>query len=158
MIELTPEQQQALLQQPGEPLRVVDPATHDAYVLVRAEVYEQLTGELPSPLHVPPAGFDPLTLRSMEAFWRDLPGLLRNKGNKGKWAAYHGEARVTITADDVEAYQECFRRGLPRGEFYVGEIKADPEGGPPWGTFHAVRSLFEYEGRQAGDAAPSEAV
>jgi hypothetical protein len=94
----------------------------------------------------------------MQAFWRDLPELLQNKRNKGMWAAYHGEEQVAITADDVEAYQECFRRGLRRGEFYVGKIKADPDGVPPWGTFPADRSSYEYEERGAGEAAPPNAV
>ena len=47
MIELNAEQRQAVAQ--GEPVRIVDPLTHDAYVLVRAEVYERLSGELPRP-------------------------------------------------------------------------------------------------------------
>ncbi len=43
VIELTPEQRQAVDQ--GEPVRVVDPATEEAYVVVRAEVYERLAGQ-----------------------------------------------------------------------------------------------------------------
>ena len=42
MIELTPEQQQVLTQNGGEPIRAIDPATKTEYVLVRAEVYERL--------------------------------------------------------------------------------------------------------------------
>jgi hypothetical protein len=75
MIELTPEQRRAAEQ--GEAVRVVDPTTHDAYVFVRAEVFEQLTGVLPTLTHEPPPDIDPLTLRSMQAFWRELPELLK---------------------------------------------------------------------------------
>ena len=51
--------------------------------------------------------------------------------------------RVAVRRSDVEAYQECFRRGLNRGEFYVGKLKADPDGIPPWGTFESDWSLYE---------------
>ena len=35
MIELTPEQRQALDERRGEPVRVLDPVTHNAYLFVR---------------------------------------------------------------------------------------------------------------------------
>lgn len=46
MIELTEEQLRALSSQVEEPARVFDPATKQAYVLVRADVYESLRGLL----------------------------------------------------------------------------------------------------------------
>ena len=42
MIELNPEQRQAMAH--GRPVPIIDPLTHDAYVLVRAEVYARLAG------------------------------------------------------------------------------------------------------------------
>jgi hypothetical protein len=42
MIELTQEQHLALVQNGTEPVRAIDPTTHEEYVLVRAEVYERL--------------------------------------------------------------------------------------------------------------------
>jgi hypothetical protein len=42
MTPLTTEQRQLLQQGGGEPLRLIDPDTNQHYVLVRAEVYEQL--------------------------------------------------------------------------------------------------------------------
>src|SRR5262245_55426693 len=142
MIELNPEQRQAMAQ--GEPVHIIDPLTHDAYVLVPAEVYARLSGELPRPAHQPHPAIAPLMLRSMQAFWRDLPELLKRRRNRGKWAAYHGEERVVISRSDVEAYQECFRRGLKRGEFYVGWLKPSRDGIPPWGTFESEWSLYEF--------------
>jgi len=142
MIELNSEQRQAMAQ--GQPVQIIDPVTHDTYVLVPAEMYARLSGEPPRPAHTPNPGIAPLMLRSMQAFWRDLPELLKKRRNRGKWAAYHGEERVVIARSDVEAYQECFRRGLKRGEFYVGWLEPDPEGIPPWGTFQSDRSLYEY--------------
>ena len=37
MIELNPEQRQAVAH--GEPVCIIDPSTHDTYILARAEVY-----------------------------------------------------------------------------------------------------------------------
>jgi hypothetical protein len=142
MIELNPEQRQAMAQ--GEPVHIIDPLTHDAYVLVPAEEYARLTGTLPQPAHQPPPEIAPLMLRSQQAFWRDLPELLKDRRNRGKWAAYHGEERVAVQRSEVDAYQECFRRGLNRGEFYVGKLEPDPEGIPPWGTYQSDRSLYEF--------------
>jgi PHD/YefM family antitoxin component YafN of YafNO toxin-antitoxin module len=42
MIELTEELRQAVREQPGTPLRLVDPATQEAFVLLRAEDYDRL--------------------------------------------------------------------------------------------------------------------
>jgi hypothetical protein len=141
VIELNLEQRQAVAR--GEPVRIIDPLTHDAYVLVRAEVYARLAGVLPRPAEQPDPEIPPLMLRSQQAFWQDLPELLKDQRNHGKWVAYHGGERVAFGRSDVEAYQECFHRGLKRGEFYVGRLEADPDGVPPWGTLEADWSLFE---------------
>ena len=141
MIELNPEQRQAMAQ--GQPVQIIDPVTHDAYVLVPAEEYARLSGELPRPAHQPHPEIAPLMLRAMQAFWRDLPELLQKRRNRGKWAAYHGDERVVIARSEVEAYQECFRRGLKRGEFYVGWLEPSRDGIPPWGTFESDWSLYE---------------
>jgi hypothetical protein len=42
MIELTLEQQKALVRDCANPPRVVDPSTHDKYVLIREEMYERV--------------------------------------------------------------------------------------------------------------------
>jgi len=141
MIELNPEQRQAMAQ--GQPVRIIDPLTHDAYVLVRAEEYARLAGVLQRPAAQRDSQIPPLMLRSQQAFWQDLPELLKNQQNHGKWVAYHGGERVAFSRSDVEAYQECFRRGLKHEEFYVGRLEVDPDGVPPWGTFEADWSLFE---------------
>jgi len=142
MIELSAEQRQAIAQ--GEAVRIIDPLTQDAYVLLRAEDFECLMGMSPRPGdHPPNPEIPPGVLRSQQAFWQDLPELLKRKRNRGKWAAYHGSERVAIGRTDVEAYQECFRRGLKDEEFYVGKLEADPDGIPPWGTLHGEWSLYE---------------
>jgi len=42
MIELTEQQREALNEHPGEPLRLVDPATQQTFVLIAADRYQQL--------------------------------------------------------------------------------------------------------------------
>jgi hypothetical protein len=43
MIELTEEQRQAMQENPGQPLRLVDPTTQQTYVVIRKEHYDLLT-------------------------------------------------------------------------------------------------------------------
>ena len=85
----------------------------------------------------------PQMLRSQQAFWRDLPELLKKKRNRGKWVAYHGRSALPSGGRTLRPISECFRRGLESGEFYVGKLEADPEGIPPWGTHHSDWSLYE---------------
>jgi hypothetical protein len=141
MIELNAEQRQAMAH--GEPVQIIDPMTRAAYVLVPAEVYARLAGPPPRPAHRPHPETPPMVLRSMQAYWRDLPELLQHRRNRGMWAAYHGDERVAIARSDVDAYQECFRRGLDHEQFYVGKLEAAPDGIPPWGTFESDWSLYE---------------
>jgi hypothetical protein len=42
MIELSDDQQKAVMSHPGKPLRLVDPSTRQAFVLLRADDYERL--------------------------------------------------------------------------------------------------------------------
>jgi hypothetical protein len=141
MIELDSEQRQAIAQ--GRPVRIVDPVTHDAYVLIRAEDYECLAELSQRPVDRPKPGIEPMMLRSMQAYWRQLPRLLMDRRNHRKWAAYHGDERVVIARSEVDAYQDCFRRGLNRGEFYVGKLEPAPDGIPPWGTYYSDWSFYE---------------
>src|SRR5262249_17934234 len=100
MIELTPEQRQAVRQQHGEPLRLVDPDTHEAYVLIPALAFEQITEGVSGQPGQPPADIPPGLMRSQQAFWRDLPELLKDRRTRGKWVAYHGDEQVGVAADD----------------------------------------------------------
>lgn len=45
MIELTEEMRKAVREQNGTPIRLVDPATQEMYVLLRSEEYERLTDD-----------------------------------------------------------------------------------------------------------------
>jgi hypothetical protein len=141
MIDLSTEQRQAMAQ--GQPVRIVDPSTHDAYVIVPAAQYERLVHSPPRAAGEPHPEIPPLLLRSQQAFWHDLPGLLTDRRNHRKWAAYHCDDRVTIARTKADAYQTCLNQGLERGEFYVGKLEAHPDGIPPWGTIECDKSLYE---------------
>jgi hypothetical protein len=45
METLTPELKQAVEQARGSPVRLIDPESHHAYVLIDADVYERLLGD-----------------------------------------------------------------------------------------------------------------
>ena len=128
MIELTPEQRQAVKQ--GKPVRVVDSTTRDAYVIVRAEEDEPLSGGTTSPADEAGSEIAPGILLSMRAFWRDLPELLKVRRNHRKWVAYHGAERVGIAADDVTLIRELVRRQISDDAYYLATI--GPRDLPPW--------------------------
>ncbi len=58
-----------------------------------------------------------LSARSMQAFYRDLPELL--KKHSGKWVAYHGDECFGVGRTETELYQKCLRHGLTEDEFIV---------------------------------------
>ncbi|HKI36824.1 MAG TPA: hypothetical protein VKA46_33540 [Gemmataceae bacterium] len=142
MIELTHEQQQALEKHNGEPVRVFDPLSRAVYILVRSEDYETLTGVPLAPLGDGFSGVSPQMLRSQQAFWRDLPELLKSRRNCDKWVAYHGDERIGMAKTKTDLYHLCVGRGLPPGDFYMGKIEEDKV--PPWVLPSLKESPFEF--------------
>ncbi|MFL5342981.1 MAG: hypothetical protein ACJ8F7_22850 [Gemmataceae bacterium] len=67
--------------------------------------------------------------RSMEAYWRDLPALLKSR-YRGQWVAYHGNERVGFARTQGDLVEECYRRGLAHEEFWVDRV--EPLHQPPW--------------------------
>jgi hypothetical protein len=125
MLELSPNLQQALDANGTEPLRVVDPRTQQAYVLLRAEEYERLQS-VPAPEPVPEV--PPGIRRSQEAFLRDLPVLMANPKNRGRWVAYHGDERIGIARDPDVLIREILRRGIPDDAYDLAVIRPhEPE-------------------------------
>jgi hypothetical protein len=134
-IELTESQRQALHAERGMPVDVVDPATRQRYVLLAREQYERVRAilEQQGPGEEPTAddsAIPPGIFRSQQAFWRDLPDLLKQRRNRGKWVAYHGDERVGTAATKPELVREILRRGIPRDGYYVGRIQ--PQTLAPW--------------------------
>src|ERR1700758_1168820 len=121
LIELTDSQRQTLEAQQGKPVDVVDPATQQRYVLLDREQYEHmrtLLGYTPATADETSGRLEPMMLRSQQAFWQDLPELLKRRSKQRPWVAYHGDERVGFGKTRTELYQDCLRRGLPRGAFY----------------------------------------
>src|SRR5690349_19653243 len=112
-IELTDAQRQALQAEEGRRINVVDPATQERYVLLRHEDYERLRAlldELPRSSPEPSPRIAPLMLRSMQAYWRDLPELLKLKSKRCRWVAYHADERIGLGRTEAELHQEAMRR------------------------------------------------
>ncbi len=63
----------------------------------------------------------PMIQKSIDAFRRDLPELL--KTHYRKWVAYHGNERIGFGKTETELYEECFHRGLTRDDFVVCGIE-----------------------------------
>lgn len=122
-IELTDDQRQALQAEQGKPLDVVDPATKQHYVLLAQEQYERVRNLLETPSAPAMTGVPPGILRSQQAFWRDLPALLKEKKNHGKWVCYHGDERIGISVKSDDLIRECLRRGLKEDQYDLDVIE-----------------------------------
>ena len=134
MTTLTPELKQAIEQAGDALVRLEDPLTRQTYVLLKAEVYESITEILGDDWRQ--AAITPTAMgnaarrneegavpegirRSQEAFFRDLPELLKDRGLRGKWVAYHRDMRIMIGSTQTEVIKECNRRGLESKEYDV---------------------------------------
>ncbi len=118
MTGLTPEQRRLVEQAGDQPVRIEDPEMHQAYVLMRADVYERVRDAIEprsgEELQVPEG-----IRKSQDAFFRDLPELLKDQRLKGYYAAYHGDERIGVADDDAPLIRECIRRGLKRDEYDI---------------------------------------
>ena len=56
------------------------------------------------------------------AFQRELPELLKMRGNRRRWVMYHGDKRVGFGANTLERYQLARRTGLDESESAVMHI------------------------------------
>jgi hypothetical protein len=130
-IPLNAQQCEALKAHPGQPLEMLNPITNQTYVLLAAEQYQRVRPLLEvSPPAAPIPAIPPGIRRSQEAFWRDLPNLLHNPPNLGKWVCYHGDERIGIARTEVELIRECLRRGLKDDEYDLNVIESLTL--PPW--------------------------
>jgi hypothetical protein len=121
-IGLTPEQWRLIERAGDQPVLIEDPETHQAYVLVRADIYDRVRDRLaprPAPDLEVPEGIR----RSQEAFFRDLPELLKDRRLRGKYVAYHGDERVKIGRSELEVIRECLRRRLSDDKYDVFVIE-----------------------------------
>ena len=131
---LSEQQRKAIESQDGRGVEVVDSATKRIYILAVAKTRTQS----PEPLQ----GVSPGIRRSQEAFWRELPELLKKKANHGKWVAYHGEERIGIAATEADLLRIRRRRGLADDAYYTDVIV--PYDRPPWKPETIDPSLSEF--------------
>jgi hypothetical protein len=139
MTTLTPELRKEIEKAGGKPIRLEDPETRTAYVLLKAEEYDRLKPDVPCedvPTEQVPEGIR----RSKEAFLRELPGLLARKRLHGRWVIYHGDVQVAISRRPDKVLRKAHQLGLKNDQFYFGKV--EPYSPEPEEIEH---SLFEYE-------------
>ena len=137
MYPLSESLQKALDLHPGEPLRLVDPRTETAYLLVRADEYSAAGhGQDAREAEI---GLAPALRQAREAFLQQLPQLLADEGRAGWWAAFHGAQCLGVRRTPQELVREIQGRGIPAGECYLGVIRphdAEPEEVEPRHAHH----------------------
>ena len=139
MPTITAELRQEIAKAGGNAVRLEDPETNTAYVLLRAEEYDRLKPGLGSE-NVPADQVPEGIRRSKEAFLRDLPKLLARKRLHGQWVIYHGNVQIGIARRPDGLFRECYKRGLRSDEIYLGVI--EPHGPESEEIEH---SFFEFE-------------
>ena len=144
---LTDEQHKVVESEADRPINVIDPATERTYVLIPHEEFERLRPLLPvgsqavQPSPEPADRIPPGIRQSQEAYWRDLPQLLKLKSPECRWVAYRGDERVGFGRTSAELYAECLhQRGYNRHEIYVDRV--EPRALPPWEA-EEIDSPFE---------------
>jgi hypothetical protein len=139
MTTLSPELRQEIEKAGGNPVRLDDPETDTAYVLLKAEDYDRLKPNL-APEQVAVEQVPEGIRRSKEAFLRDLPGLLARRRLQGQWVIYRGNERIGMARRGDKLLRRCAKLGLRGDEIYLGVI--EPEYTEPEEIEH---SLFEYD-------------
>lgn len=121
-ITLTPEQFRVVEQAGAQPVRVADPTGRRTYRLVEESAQGSATapGQAGRPWNddIPEGIF-----RSQDAFFRDLPELLKDESLRGMWVIYHGDERIGVAPKKQPLIEECSRRGLKRDEYDVFMIE-----------------------------------
>jgi hypothetical protein len=140
MTILTPELRREIERAGDLPVRIQDPETLVAYVLLKEKVYQRIRQMIPreqlegsSNEDANPHSRDDFSVipegmrRSLEAFRRDLPELLKDPNLHGKWVAYKGDERIGIAQHELPLLSECTKRGLEPGEFITDVIELKPD-------------------------------
>jgi hypothetical protein len=120
---LTPEQRRLVEEAGDRPVRLEDPELHQAYVLIRAEVYERVRDVLEPTRSIVDLPVPEGVHRSQEGFFRDLPQLLKDSKLHGRFVAYHGDERVKIARSEPAVIRECLRRGLRPDQYDIFVIR-----------------------------------
>ena len=100
-------------------VRIDDPETRAAYVILKAEVYERMKTPPPRDRDEIPEGIR----ASQDAFFRDLPELLKDNSLLGPCVAYCRGERIAIASSDEPLIREINRRGIKDDEFDLFVIR-----------------------------------
>jgi hypothetical protein len=127
VVELTEQQRNLVHERAGQPVELVDPETHQIYLLIAREQYElERTGaddrSQLSSMSWLERGVAEGIRRSQETLRRDLPKLLEERELRGQWVAYRGEERIGIASSEAILIRECLKRGYTDDEYYIGWI------------------------------------
>jgi hypothetical protein len=133
MIELTEQQRQEIALQAENPIRVLDPATREEFVLIRAERFAERdnaerfaerdnAGQLSEDEQAVRFGVYPPLYRGMKSYWQELPELVRSWWKRGKWVAYYGDTRIGIASRESTLLRKCRSRRIPLDEVYIAQI------------------------------------
>jgi hypothetical protein len=139
MPTLSAELRQAIEKAGDDPVRIEDPETHTAYVLLKAEFYDRMKPLLRSEDQATdqvPEGIR----RSQEAFLRDLPKLLARKRLQRRWVLYHGNEQIRISRNPQKLLRECAKLDLRDDDYYLGMIEPHPPE-----PEEIERSFFEFD-------------
>jgi hypothetical protein len=79
--------------------------------------------------------------RSQQAFWRDLPQLLKTVSRKRRWVAYAGDERIGFGSTQAECFALSRAKGLEDDAFYVGKLEWCES--PPWDAQESEKSPHE---------------
>jgi hypothetical protein len=82
---------------------------------------QALPGHAPANLDGRQTHQDALLRQASETFQREVEELKLE--HEGEWVAYHGSHRVAFGTTRPALWEECLRRGLPEGEFWVFHIQ-----------------------------------
>ena len=112
-LTLTEDERRTLAESTG-PVRLVDDATQDAYLVSRANT------EVPGD----PAIAEGIR-RARAALRRDLPALLADPKLRGQFVLYHLDKRLAMNRDLRRIAREVERRDLPSDEYYIGSVNPE---------------------------------
>ncbi len=114
---ITPEQRYEI--ERAGTVRIEDPETHAAYVILKAEIYDRIKPLFENRHDEIPEGIR----RSQDAFFLDLAELLKDESLLGQCIAYCGDERIGISPSDETLIREINRRGIKDDEFDLFVIR-----------------------------------
>ena len=117
MTLITPELRRAIEQAGGGPVRIEDPETHTVYVLLKDELHDRAKA-VPDDDGIPEG-----IKRSQDAFFRELPELLKDESVRDRWVCYCGDERIGIADGAKPLIRECLRRGLKEDQYDLFVIR-----------------------------------